>query len=114
MSSASVTAAVEVKPPVEGNITVISSTTTSAATAIPDEWRGRQVTFLVTGDSVNIVFGDSSVEADPTATSGDTRCWKLLDGAEKDFFIRKNPDPSVTHFALESDNSTVLVRAYAS
>lgn len=111
-SSAALVAAAEVKPPEEGNVRVVSITTTSAATAIDAGFYGRQITFQAQTEDVFIVFGDSAAEADNTATSGDTRCAVIPSGQERSYFLRRNSD--ITHFAAETASGTATLRYFIS
>lgn len=90
--------------PIEGEVTVIATSGTSVATAIPTSWYGRYVTMEASGRA-GVIFGDSGVVASLTATSGDTRCWPLAAGAEKHFRL---PETGPTHFAAVSEAAGYL------
>ncbi|NIV38869.1 MAG: hypothetical protein GWN58_58475 [Anaerolineae bacterium] len=96
--SSSLTRAAEVQPPSEGNVLVISVTGTSAATDI-SSLQGSWVTFAAEDEAIYYVVGDSTVEADPAATTGDTRCGILPAGQSTSWFYGK--EKAYTHIALE-------------
>lgn len=82
---------------------MINVAASSAATAIPSDWYGSQVTFQFYGEEIWLLFGDSSVAAAVSATSGDTRSAHYAADTQVSFFLPKNLKDDggvdVTHFA---------------
>lgn len=111
MSSSSLTRAAEVHPPQEGDVRVVSVTATSAATDI-EEFKGSWITFHAQTADIYIVFGDSAVEADNTATSGDTRAARIPVDQERSFYYGK--EQSFTHVAAETASGTATMRYWKS
>jgi len=95
--------------PAEGDDNlVIAVTSTSAATAIPTGLFGRYVSISAEDADVYFVCGDASVEADDTATSGDTRCDVVFSGTER---TRQFSLPGeYTHIALKTASGTATCR----
>lgn len=103
-------------PPVAANISVVATSTASAATAIPSYLRGRYVSFLADGTDVYLAFGIVSTTIDETATGAGaaTLCIKLPSDQEKCFKITGALDTTITHFILKAASGTPKVRIWAS
>lgn len=121
MGSAVENSAANVAAPAQGNVRVISlSTTATAATSLTEFMAGndtaskmkrpRWITFTCS-ERIYILFGDANVVApDDTQTSGTARCWEVP--ADTPFHVRLTRD--TTHFRVKAASGTPKLRYYPS
>ena len=104
----------DVLMPVQSNITVIATSTTSGQTAIPAAWAGSFVTFEADGVDCYMAIG-ANPTADPTATGvgAGNVCVKLPADQPRTFFFPRG-DSTNTTIALIAASGTPKVRAYRS
>lgn len=120
MSSALLTGAASITPPVSGkNTWILASSGSSQLIAIPAEWRRSYVTLFADGVIVYITLGNSSITADETATTtvasnaftthGTGECKKIPSGTGIDMDFNEVSD-SVTHMAVKCSGAGGYVR----
>ena len=107
-------AAADVTPPIEGRVRVVAVTSTSQAVALADvATSGDFLTLHAEGGDVFLVFGtSSSVTAHATATTGNTRSWRIAKDRSEHFRIAS--DHSLTHVAAITSAGTATLRYYRS
>lgn len=104
--SAVETKATHRRPPYAGYVQRIAEDTTATTTALDTDLVGQWITIKNTGsDTVYVLFGDSTVTVDATATSGATLGWPLASGEMHDWELKETD----THIALDCPSSTAVV-----
>jgi len=115
MSNKNMDLASDLLLPGEGRIAVVSITTSSAATDLAATAQlgsavGARFVTMISDVGVYLLFGDSGVSADETATSGDTRAVYLPSGV---YLHGKLPASGGTYVALKGE-ATGKLRAWIS
>lgn len=99
----------------------IDATASSQRFAIPAAWRGRVVTCVVTGEAVEILFGDSTVAVtfeDASTVAAEAITMKVTTGVaipaggSRDYFVPRSPQ--ATHFAIRAASTTGKIYMHAS
>lgn len=117
--------ALSVTPPTDGNVIVLSGSTTAQRVKIPDAWRKGYVTIQARGCEAGYLFGGVGVAADITAMStingttfavtsyGTGACGSVSDGGDAgvDLAAIAGPTPtSPLYVSIDCDASAGLVR----
>ena len=114
----------DICPPIEGGVTAIATTGSSAAYVTPAAWKDSYVTAQADGDAVHFTFGDALVTADKTAVAGtvgspaaltndDTSTIKIPDGSFVSFRVLSGA-ANTEYFAIQGAAGGGFVRFWVS
>lgn len=103
-----------VRPPVAGEVACFAVTSSSARQTVPVAWRWRYVTIQADGANVYLVFGDASVTASDTATSGATQSVLIPNGGALECYLPGSGDAGTVAFAYKTASGTATLRCWPS